>query len=271
MAMSSTEFIAMAKARNSARSTGVSTGTSEIVAVYEMLAKTKRTAIRAVSERILHTASGLAHGYPCLVTALSPSDKQTELFLSDLALLSPEVTGSQARYNSRSPNNLAVAVWVSLGPIDLLFGADLEETADPETGWSVIVNSASRPQGQASLFKVPHHGSANGHSDDVWDKMLTEKPFAILTPYERGGLVLPRPTDVKRIVQRSGTAFSTSHGHKPKIATKHDPVAYKMLRQAGITVTSAQAPMGHIRFRNGGAQAFSNWTNQLGGAAHILV
>src|SRR5262249_7615621 len=158
------------------------------------LARNKKTAKRALADRTLITIPDtmLAHGYRCTITSLSPSDKQTQMFMTDLVGLMPDPRKSETRCIVRKPNNLAVAIWLSVGPVSLLLGADLEETSDPETGWSIVLNSTGRPNGKASVFKIPHHGSANGHCADVWTQMLLPKPIAILTPYDNGRTKLPK-------------------------------------------------------------------------------
>jgi hypothetical protein len=272
MAMASKEFIAMAKSRKKIRFTRVSSGVDEIDKVFADLRTSGRTAIRASADRPIHNVQGseLAHGYQSVTTALSPSDKQIEVFFSDLAELMPDVTESESRCMARSPNHLAVAIWMKIGPVDLLFGADLEETTDPETGWSVVVNSSQRPPGRASIFKIPHHGSKNGHRDDVWEKLLTPSPIAILTPYNKGNLSLPRAEDVERIVTFAGQAFSTSHLKKQKSSTKREAMVDRTLKEGGLTITAAEPPLGQIRLRNGGSSDFSNWTTELNGPAFSL-
>ncbi|AHY50556.1 MBL fold metallo-hydrolase [Bradyrhizobium japonicum] len=271
-AMSSKEFISMALARNTIKSTKVSTGSGEISAVFDQLGSSRRTATRAIADRTLMTVrnSSLRHGYDCVVTSLSPSDRQTQTFMDDLALLMPDPNSSERRCVSRGPNHLAVALWVSLGPVDILLGADLEETQDPDTGWSVIVNSTNRPKGQATVFKIPHHGSQNGHCVGVWQSMLAPHPISILTPYNRGDVGLPTEDDVKRIVPLSSSAFSTAENRKLRTHSKLDPVAFRMLKQNGIQITNAEPRMGHICLRNGGSADFSTWTPSLSGTAHRL-
>jgi beta-lactamase superfamily II metal-dependent hydrolase len=272
MAMASKEFITMARSRKQIRLTNVSSGVDEIDKVFYDLHKTGRTATRATADRPVLTlsAADLAHGFPCVTTTLSPSDKQIEISLSDIAELMPDITESEARCVTRGPNNLAVAAWIKIGPIDLLFGADLEETPDPQTGWSVIVNSTNRPAGRACIFKIPHHGSSNGHSDDVWQKLLLANPFAILTPYSKGNQFLPQSGDIDRITNLTNQAYSTSGVKKQRSQTRRLPMVDRTLKEGGITITAAEPPLGHIRLRNGGSQSFSNWTIDLYGPAHSL-
>jgi len=59
----------------------------------------------------------------------------------------------------------------------------MEEQNNPFGGWRVIVESVQRPGGQASVFKVPHHGSVTGEYTPVWANMLLKDPVALLTPF----------------------------------------------------------------------------------------
>jgi hypothetical protein len=83
----------------------------------------------------------------------------------------------------------------TVGKQTLLLGADLEEDGDSDLGWSAIVSMNERPQGKAQIFKIPHHGSKNGHYRPVWDLMLVKNPISILTPWSKGS-GLPAPTDI---------------------------------------------------------------------------
>jgi hypothetical protein len=104
----------------------------------------------------------------CEIWTLSPSDAQLEISLREIGRLVPQLSRTKRRMPSQRPNHLAVVTLIKIGSVSALFGADLEETRDPETGWSAIVKSTSRPQIRCRVFKIPHHGSVTGHSDDVW-------------------------------------------------------------------------------------------------------
>ncbi|HAS16681.1 MAG: hypothetical protein A2035_06355 [Nitrospirae bacterium GWA2_42_11] len=117
------------------------------------------------------------------VWTLSPSDKQVDLFLSLLTQLMPKVKETKFRVSEPDDNLQSIVTLIEIGNLFILLGGDLMETTNPDTGWSVIVESAERPRGKACIYKVPHHGSKNAHSDDVWNKMLLSQPYAILTPF----------------------------------------------------------------------------------------
>ncbi len=272
-AMSSVEFIQMVQARSSMRRTNVSSGVNELQSVFNHLEEAKRPATRAIADRRILTipSQALAHGFECAVTSLSPSDQQVQIAFQDIAELMPDPNRSESRIIPRGPNHLAVACWISVGTVSILLGADLEETANPHTGWTAIVGSSNRPQGQAQVFKVPHHGSANGHNQNVWTTMLARNPFAILSPYMRGSLTLPRSTDVERIVGLTTNAYSSATFRKQRIdPNKYPQAVERTIREAGLTLTAAEPRTGQIRLRNQGMADFERWEVELFGTAYDL-
>jgi hypothetical protein len=50
-----------------------------------------------------------------------------------------------------TPNHTSVVLWIHFAGVQVLLGADLEETAAANAGWSVIVNSANNAGG-LSIF-----------------------------------------------------------------------------------------------------------------------
>src|SRR5262249_30630496 len=141
-------------------------------------------------------AGEAGHGSCCRVVTLSPSDKQFDKFLLQIGALSPIEMAAKKRVPDQGPNHVSVVTAILIGDQAMLFGSDLEEVGDPELGWSAIVALPGRPQ-QAGMFKIPHHGSKNGHCEEVWDKMLISNPVAVLTPWRRR---LPTRDDVERIL-----------------------------------------------------------------------
>lgn len=260
LAMSAREFIAMALARRSIRATSTSSGVDEISRVYSLLRDGGQTAIKAKAHSTIFTASGtdLAHGYDCKITALSPSDRQLDTFLEDIAELVPDITNSESRCISRGANHFAVVCLVQIGPISILLGADLEETANAQTGWTVIVKSELRPKEKAIIFKIPHHGSQNAHNEDVWKEMLLEQPIAILTPWGRGA-GLPQDSDVVRINALTRRAYSTARLEKTRSRARRAPAVERTLKESGIVVRNAEPALGHIRLRNEGRRNFERW------------
>lgn len=273
-AMTSEEFIAYVSTYEKRNMIKAGPGVQEIFDVQRLLASEKDpiTMIKAAPNRRIFSLpkDKSGHGEECIVWTVSPSDKQTDRFFTELTRLMPNVKETKHRATPQDPNHLTVVSIVEIGSISILLGGDLEETEDDETGWSVIVDSKERPQGKASIFKIPHHGSKNAHNHDLWEKMLVDSPFAILTPYNRGRKKLPSKDDVTRISGYTDKSYSTA---------KHDVARTKKSRPRAVEKTiegtvgklrQIEPRTGVIRLRNGGSTYKNNWSIELFDDACLL-
>lgn len=184
----------------------------------------------------------------CEVLSLSPSDAAVTQALAEFGGLQPKGNTDRLRVVSPERNHNAVVLWVKFNSIRALLGADLQETADHYMGWSAVLKSEVLPDGKAMVFKIPHHGSTNAHSERVWSEMIVkDHPIAVMTTYNRGGTPLPKDTDVARILQKTERAYCTT---VPKTQAPRRPtVVEKMFNEvvkARKTITRAT---GHIRIR----------------------
>ena len=158
-------------------------------------------------------ADTIIHNYKCdefktQVWALSPSSTSFNEALQEFKSLIPS-GGDQRKVIPRpSQNNNSIAIWIEMGEYSVLLGADLEETLNPNTGWSAVVNSIVRPKEKANIFKIPHHGSSTGHSKDVWEQMTCDNPIALCTTYNNSHL--PKADDVERIKEYTESLFCTT-------------------------------------------------------------
>jgi beta-lactamase superfamily II metal-dependent hydrolase len=91
---------------------------------------------------------------------LSPSDASLVLAHRNIATLLPQPKTTKLHIPALTPNHAAVVLWINIGEAFILLGSDLEETGNPDMGWSVILGSRTDPMGKASIFKIPHHGSS---------------------------------------------------------------------------------------------------------------
>jgi len=219
-------------------------------------------------KRVLPEQSG--HGKDCFVWTLSPSDKQVEKFFAEIGAMMPQVQSTKHRATSQDKNHVAVVTWIEIGEVKILLGADLEETSDADTGWSVIVSSRERPAGKATIFKVPHHGSVNAHSDDVWDNILVNEPFAIITPFNRGAKKLPSKEDVKRIAARTPNSYLTASTLTKRTRRERPYSVVKTIRDRVGRIREAERATGCVRLRNGGNTAPQEWNVELFNGAYQL-
>jgi hypothetical protein len=144
-------------------------------------------------------------------------------------------------------NNNSIVLWIQFNDIFLLLGADLEETKDPRTGWQAILNSKLRPKSRAKIFKIPHHGSPNAHSDGVWESMIDPIPISVLTSKIGGGNSIPKDSDIERIKKYSNNLFCTRVPTAPKI--KRDRTVEKMYKAIVKERQVISGEIGHIQIR----------------------
>ncbi len=158
-------------------------------------------------------------------------------------------------------NNHSVAAWIAIGETHVILGADLENTSDARAGWASIVGSTNRPSGDVSLFKVPHHGSENGHNKDLWDNILTDDVIAVVTPWNRGS-GLPSPKDFKRLTSATGNLFLTAESSSLARA-RHDHSVERMMREFGISTKRHPKSVGAVTGRHsaidGDAWSITPW------------
>jgi beta-lactamase superfamily II metal-dependent hydrolase len=183
------------------------------------------------------------------VTALSPSDVAIALAHVKIAgQFQRAQTGGTARsLVAQSPNEAAVALWVRAGAFDVLLGSDLEESTNPGDGWrAVVADHAAAGRRNAQLLKVPHHGSHNADSPDVWATMLAPDTHAAVTPFRRKKL--PQQLDLQRLRGRTGELYITAdpEGRKPP---RRDPAVDRTMREVTTRRVVLGGRAGHLRFR----------------------
>jgi hypothetical protein len=166
----------------------------------------------AVAELPLDVRQMSADQPPASVVALSPSHHAITRARQKLAagLAKP---GDGRRFGKADPNELAVALYVIVGDVAVLLGADL--LRGPQgCGWQAILETfIANPL--ASLFKIPHHGSPNAHHEHVWTQLLLTEVISVLAPYRAGTRPLPAADDVERLKQLSKAVYCSANPRSP--------------------------------------------------------
>ncbi|SRR6266540_262808 len=270
-ALFSEEFLQVVSASSSGAMMRSTSGADEFASVVTTLRqRAKRTAEKVLgsglkfakaNQRLLQLDSS---GVPAEVWSLSPGDAEIEGAMRDIAKLIPRarsgVPAPRRRLMSLRPNNTAVAIWVKVGALEALLGADLEETGHQDAGWTAVVRSSERPQSRASLFKVAHHGSSTGNCPAVWAEMLSDGPVSVLTPFRRGSVKLPSPPDVDRIKSLSSDAYISTR-REPKRPKPSDRVISRAFSH-GMRSVRAAIPVGRVS-AIGQASAETTWSIEL--------
>lgn len=267
-ALTSEEFLTLTRALGS-RSMMESSGVDELSKILEILRKRLegRTASKgpewAVANRLLLRRDD---SIPYEVYSLSPSSGSITLALTQIGSLLPRERDRKKRLVALTPNHVAVVLWIKIGTVLVLLGSDLEETHDGRTGWSVIVDSTTRPSGKASIFKVPHHGSANADQPRVWSEMLVQNPFAILAPFNQGNVSLPTKRDAERICSRTERGYSTAMLRKRTI--RRPSAVERTIKEVVRSIRLTSGSSGQVRLRTRAVGASEEeWKVELFGDA----
>lgn len=233
---------------------GQSSATKEYDGIVEVL-KERRLAgerreavgpIAAIANRKLLALTNGGRSIATEVFSLSPSDGVFSLAKEELrhALLAVQ---NRKRPVVQGPNQLSVVLWLKVGVLDILLGADLEHVTGTTEGWRAITSSTERPTGRAKYFKVAHHGSPNADCPECWTELLSENPVAILTPHAPSKL--PRPTDIARLCNRTPFVFLTSDPTRYGLPRRENAVE-KTMREVTVSRRALAGQMGHVRLRS---------------------
>ena len=143
----------------------------------------------------------LTHEKRVDVYSLSPQHIENLDYVTNLQI--PKV--GDYKYTYPNDNDISIVTWIEIGDLAILLGGDLENKGSIHKGWKAIVNNHSISFNKASIFKVPHHGSSNGHNEDVWTKLVSNDVLSAATVFNRKDL--PSDLDVERIKSRSSHLY----------------------------------------------------------------
>ncbi|GLI26425.1 hypothetical protein ARHIZOSPH14_06670 [Agromyces rhizosphaerae] len=220
--------------------------------------------LEAVQQRTVWQRRSSAGAADVDVVALSPSDIAVAKARANVAAGAGSVQ-ERKRLSAGDPNEYSVALWLEVGDIRVLLGADL--TIGPVgSGWQAVADS-HQPNGKASLFKVPHHGSPNAHHEATWDDLLTESVTSVVAPFRLGVNPRPNEEDVARIVARSDRAFATAKTKSP-VPSKETKRTRAALAEVAQNVREAYGKVGQVRARKRSGEG--RWRVELLAPAHEL-
>lgn len=220
--------------------------------IIEFLSETKdRSRFAPVKNR--HTFFDYRNTLSTRLVALSPSDVAVTQSIASLIQLAPKQGKRRTRNVVPTSENLnAVALHFSFGNFSVLLGSDLEETGNPQTGWSAIfedkvINELSLPV--ASLFKVAHHGSETGYHDKIWQELLIESPLSMTTPFTRSSL--PTVNNINKL-QMLSSHFLITRDPQTNKKIKRENMVERELRSIAKDRKTINDKMGHIQIRISG-------------------
>jgi hypothetical protein len=232
--------------------TTASPGIAEMARILELLEARRdgdnarqRTPIWAKENVLLY--DGMVGSAAVRLQALSPSDWSMTRAWQSLGRLLPRPMEPKRVLPAPQSNEASVALWLVVDEIGILLGADLEETTTPAGGWKRVVANPLR-SGTASVFKVPHHGSSNAFSNDVWRTMLVPGPIAVIVPFRSGSISLPTEGAVRQYCALTKNLFLTVRPGAKRVRRRRGAEA-KILRALGSSLTEVFGEEGMVRVR----------------------
>ncbi|MCP4192805.1 MAG: MBL fold metallo-hydrolase [Planctomycetaceae bacterium] len=250
-ALREAEFFAFLEVYDNQPAKKLDRGGTEMLKCLKLAHKTARSPKIIQEDTIVQDwdAGDLAHGESIQIRALSPSSRQYTDFLTRISSTYGALHGkTKTRISDPNKNDLSIVTILHVGDDALILGADLEERGHSELGWSAIVNLRKDRSPLSFAYKIPHHGSAGAHNQDVWNELLRETPISVTTPWRLAGNSLPKPSDLARIRKLSGQAYITSAS--PITAKRrYSREALKQIKYSGVELEASTFKCGQVRIR----------------------
>jgi beta-lactamase superfamily II metal-dependent hydrolase len=235
-------------------------GVREVWEIYDYL---KREKTRKVRHAHVDQTLWVRHEEPrCEVTALSPSDADEQTSIEDFRASYAEAiaNGTREFFSTVEPNASSVVLWIAVGDIRILLGADLEVGNDASRGWSAVLNADEWQGSLASVVKIPHHGSATADSVGMWSSMLVPHPVGAVSPFIGGRHRIPSSAERAAIRGHTSRGYLTRDPDAPIVGLS--PVSVQTFAEAAKRFTIVDAPAGHVRAR-GRTNDPASWTVEL--------
>jgi hypothetical protein len=241
-------------------------GLGEVAKLIAISKERQRAPIPAAENKILWERQS---GSPVQVRALSPSDPAVTACIARLGEFAP------GAFSRRMPkieeNHASVVVSIRVGSRRMLLGGDLECRHDRKFGWLAIVDAHKESElPKHHFFKIPHHGSPNGHHEEIWSELLYPHPYSSLTPVKTGKTKLPTTGDRNRILSYTDHAYLTALPKAGKFRYPSDKVVEKTMREVARRLGTISYSQGHVCMRGRLDENPSVWSvTQYGSAMHL--
>ncbi len=235
--------------------------------VAELRRRGKNSFVWAAADRRIHFRGPRDFtGLECEVFSLSPTDAAILRSKGRFSDLLPVARRPKRALPDLGPNHAAVALWIRIGERVVLLGSDLEETSGLRC-WSDVVTSHGRPRGNATVIKIPHHGSDTAEHPDIWEQLCSPQPIGVTTPFVRGRVCLPSNADIARICARTADFYLASPP-TPRRSRSRAGAVGKTIDAVTRGFRDAIGPMGWVRLRAPASRPADPWSRELFGAAY---
>jgi len=164
------------------------------------------------------------------------------------------------------------AMYLHFDNHDVLLGADLEVSKDASMGWiSVLEDSQIIKDVKVDLFKIPHHGSSTGYSEQLMQNHLANSCIGKLTPWQNGGNSLPKIDMLAKYLESLNEIYITSAYKKPKDSKYPNNSVKDVMRKVTDEIYDIKDSIGLVRCRLDQSVTPSVWRVDLFGAAQTIT
>ena len=241
-------------------------GLNEMSETLAIVNSNARTVLLALENRLLLQRDCLHRPRSFKLWALSPSDAAIKWALASLGTKIPQPMASKTAVSPPTPNHLSIALLAQLEDRAMLLGADVHCSDSRSLGWLRIADiHREYSHATAEVLKVPHHGSSNSDTAELWDRLVVPNPIAALTSFRRGNVSLPKGTDVSRIESRTNEAYITSLPRRSR-PVRRDRSVEKTVECLLRDRRRRLPKPGRVTLRRP-ADGSTNWSVHLAGAA----
>lgn len=201
--------------------------------------------VRAIANRRLLALTNAERALQAEVFSLSPADSSIALARAELSYALDAIK-DRSRPPKQGANEFSIVLWLKVGALDVMLGADLEHVSGTTEGWRAILRSAERPSGHARFFKVPHHRSENADCPESWTELLSQQPIAVVTAHSPSRR--PRPSDISRLCARTQHVLLTSDPYRYALP-RRDKAVERTMNETALSRRVLSGQMGHVRVR----------------------
>jgi len=228
--------------------TSSQSSTKEFNQCLDILNERKKPIKSAEIDKLLYSSELGEHKIE--VYSLSPSDLSCDLFDLEISSLITNYGKSNKKIIKESPNHRSVATLIKIGKISLLLGADLEVKKDRKLGWFDIIDNSQiiKISNKSVYFKIPHHGSENGFSSEIFSELLVPSPLGTLTPWNKNK-GLPTLEMVKTYKAITSDLYITSYGKYKSKPKKRNAKVNKLIKRFNPSIQEVKYQFGVISTR----------------------
>lgn len=183
------------------------------------------------------------------VISLSPSDEDIKHSEDEMMIKYNDFALNNKAIPLSDNNKKSVVLLIKVGVHNAILGADLENFKNNKLrGWEAIVTSSTFLSNKSSYIKLPHHGSENAFSENLWKNHLIQFPTSTLTPFSKLKTPIPTIPMLKHYLNKTDNLYTTSLNNNLK-KKKRPKNIESLIRDLKIELSEIPYNYGVIRSR----------------------